>query len=407
MSKSSHFIGQPILSQLLKIINRGKVANIVSEQHSDHYYKKFDTWTHLVTMLYACLSNCRTLRELSTGMMACEGKLNHLGLDYAPKRSTISDGNKNRSSKVFESIYLMLYNQFRLVLSDSRISSKFPKGLKLADSTTISLFKEILRTSGRKRVDGRQKGGIKAHTVIDADNSAPSFIHYTSAATHDTCLLKVYNLEAGDFICFDKAYIDYEAFYDWSTKDITVVTRMKENAKYVAIMEKDIPDQCDDRIIKDEIVSVTTKDNAGNPQELKLRRVAFYDTQKDKVYIFICNNLELSAELIAEIYKRRWYIETFFRKLKQNFPLKYFLGDNQNAIEIQIWVCHIAMLLIEVVKRRLKKKWAFSNMVSMVRFHLMNYINLVSFLNNPEKAWSELINSKNDEIQMKIPFSSA
>lgn len=407
MSKSSHFIGQPILSQLLKNINRGKVAEIVSEQHSDHYYKKFDTWTHLVTMLYACLSNCRTLRELSTGMMACEGKLNHLGLDYAPKRSTISDGNKNRSSKVFESIYLMLYNQFRLVLSDSRISSKFPKGLKLADSTTISLFKEILRTSGRKRVDGRQKGGIKAHTVIDADNRAPSFIHYTSAATHDTCLLKVYNLEAGDFICFDKAYIDYEAFYDWSTKDITVVTRMKENAKYVAIMEKDIPDQCDDRIIKDEIVSVDTKDKGGNPQELKLRRVAFYDTQKDKVYIFICNNLELSAELIAEIYKRRWYIETFFRKLKQNFPLKYFLGDNQNAIEIQIWVCHIAMLLIEVVKRRLKKKWAFSNMVSMVRFHLMNYINLVSFLNNPEKAWSELINSKNEEIQMKIPFSSA
>jgi hypothetical protein len=407
MSKSSHFVGQPILSQLLKNINKGKIAELVVTHHSDRYYKKFTTWTHLVTMLYACLSNCRTLRELSTGMMACEGKLIHLGLDYAPKRSTISDGNKNRPSKIFKAIYMMLYVQYKAVLSDSRFTSKFPKGLKLADSTTIGLFKEILKTSGRKRIDGRQKGGIKAHTVIDADNRAPSFIHYTSAATHDTCLLKVYNLEAGDFICFDKAYIDYEVFYDWTTKGISMVTRMKENAKYEEIEEKDIPDQCDDRIIKDEIVSVITKDKEGKQQELKLRRVVFYDTKKDKVYVFMSNNLELSAELISQIYKRRWYIETFFRKLKQNFPLKYFLGDNQNAIEIQIWVCHIAMLLIEITKRRLTRKWAFSNMVSMVRFHLMNYINVVSFLNNPEKAWSEQINSIKDKTQIEIPFSSA
>jgi hypothetical protein len=340
-------------------------------------------------------------------MMACEGRLNHLGIDYTPKRSTISDGNMNRSSAVFEAIYQSLYEKYGSLLSDSGNPEKLPKGLKLADSTTIGLFKEILKTSGRKRIDGKQKGGIKAHTVIDADRTAPSFIHFTSAATHDKCLFDELKLEEGDFICFDKAYIDYRRFYNWTQQGISMLTRMKDNAVYESFEELDIPDKCDDRIIKDEIVTVQTENDKKEPVCLKLRRVAFYDTAKDKVYVFMCNNLDIEAEVIANIYKRRWYIETYFRELKQNFPLKYFLEDNQNAIEIQIWVSHIVMLLIEVLKKKVTRKWAFSNMISILSTHIMSYIDAVKFLNNPEKAWSE---KKKDHIvskQLKLKFSSA
>ena len=407
MNKSTHFSGQPIFSQLLNLLDKGKLATIATEKKSDRYYKKFKTYEHLVTMMFACLSNCVTLRELSTSMMACEGRLNHLGIDYTPKRSTISDGNKNRSSGVFEAIYQSLYEKYESILSDSGNSDKLPKGLKLADSTTIGLFKDILRTSGRKRIDGKQKGGIKAHTVIGADRTAPSFIHFTSAATHDKCLLDELNLEEGDFICFDKAYIDYKRFYNWNQQGISMVTRMKDNAVYVSLEELNIPDECDDRIIRDEIVTVETENEQKEPVYLKLRRVAFYDTAKDKVYVFMCNNLEIEAEVIANIYKRRWYIETYFRKLKQNFPLKYFLGDNQNAIEIQIWVSHIVMLLIEVLKKKVKRKWAFSNMVSMLSTHIMSYIDAVKFLNNPEKAWSEKKKEDIVSIQLKLKLSSA
>ena len=389
MNKSTHFIGQPIFSQILSVIDRDKINKIIKFHKSDRYYKNFKTWEHLVTMLYACLSDCKTLRELSTGLLACEGKLNHLGIQYAAKRSTISDGNKNRSSKVFESIYMMLYDTYNEFLSDSRNVKKLPKRLKLIDSTTIGLFKEILKTSGRKRLDGKQKGGIKAHTVIEADNYVPSFIHFTSAATHDKCILDVMKMEPGDFICFDKAYIDYKRFYNWSERGIFFVTRMKGNAVYEQLMELDIPDGCDDGVIRDELITVDTLDSKGNDQKLSLRRIAYWDNKKNKVYVFISNQLELEAEVIALIYKKRWYIETLFRKLKQNFPLKYFLGDNQNAIEIQIWISYISMLLLEVIRKRVKRKWAFSNMASMIRFHLMNYIKLIAFLNKPEKAWSE------------------
>lgn len=407
MNKSTHFSGQPIFAQLLKLLDRGKVSSLALEQKSDRYYKKFKTYEHLVTMMFACLSNCVTLRELTTSMMACEGRLNHLGIDYTPKRSTISDGNKNRSSTVFESIYQSLYEKYVSVLSDSGNTDKLPKGLKLADSTTIGLFKEILKTSGRKRIDGKQKGGIKAHTVIDADRTAPSFIHFTSAATHDKCLLDELKLEEGDFICFDKAYIDYKRFYKWTQQGIWLVTRMKDNAVYESLEELDIPDECDDRIIKDEIVTVHTENSQKVPVCLKLRRVAFYDKAKDKVYVFMCNNLDIEADVIANIYKRRWYIETYFRKLKQNFPLKYFLGDNQNAIEIQIWVSHIVMLLIEVLKKKVTRKWAFSNMVSMLSTHIMSYIDAVKFLNNPEKAWSEKKKENIGAKQLNLKFSTA
>ncbi|MFT4567373.1 MAG: hypothetical protein ACI9FN_002339 [Saprospiraceae bacterium] len=378
-----HFVGQPIFSQLLNLIDRSDVSRAAKELGSDRYYKTFKTWDHLVCMLYGTFSKCKTIRELSTGLLACEGKLKHLGLKQAPRRSTISDGNKNRDSKVFEQIYMDLYQRYEKLLSDSRFNKKLPKGLLLADSTTIGLFKEILKSSGRKRLDGRQKGGIKAHTVIPADRYVASFIHYTSAATHDSCLLDALKLEKGDMICFDKAYIDYQRFYCWSAQGIYMVTRMKDNAVYDHIEEKDIPDACDEGVIKDELIEVTTKNN----DQLQLRRVAYYDAKKDKVYVFISNNLELDADQIALIYKKRWEIEVFFRMLKQNFPLKYFLGDNQNAIEIQIWVANIAMLLMQLIKKGLNRKWALSNMVSMVRFHLMNYINLTSFLNHPERSW--------------------
>jgi len=401
MNKSSHFVGQPIFSQVLSLIDRSIVSRIVQDLDSDRYYKKFKTWDHLVAMLYAILSNCKTIRELSTGLLACEGKLVHLGLEQAPRRSTISDGNKNRDSLVFGEIYKALYENFKSIISDSRNNNQLPKGLLLADSTTIGLFKEILKSSGRKRLDGRQKGGIKAHTVIPADSYVAQFIHFTSAATHDSCLLDELSLDKGDMICFDKAYIDYQRFYEWSEKGIFMVTRMKDNAVYEVINENDIPDKCDESIIKDELIFVNTKDD----KELRLRRVAYYSSKKNKVYVFITNQLDLDAEQIALIYKKRWEIEVFFRYLKQNFPLKYFLGDNQNAIEIQIWVANIAMLLMQVIKKGLKRKWALSNMISMVRFHMMSYIKLTSFLNNPEKSW--LKQNKGNPNQLKLSFSSA
>jgi IS4 transposase len=165
------------------------------------------------------------------------------------------------------------------------------------------------------------------------------------------------------------------------------VTRQKDNAVYTVIKELDLSNTASDAIQKDERISVQ-KDN----KTIELRRIDYWDDNNKKVYGFITNHFELEPDKIADIYKHRWQIETMFKRLKQNFPLKYFLGDNQNAIEIQIWCGLFVQLLMLVVQRKTKRRWAYSNMVSIVRFHLITFIDLIKFLENPHKQWAELIN---------------
>ena len=137
-------------------------------------------------------------------------------------------------------------------------------------------------------------------------------------------------------------------------------------------------------------------------EEHRARRIAYWDDENERLFEFISNNFKLSAEKIALIYKKRWQIELLFKQLKQNFPLKYFLGDNENAIEIQIWAAMLANLLITLVKSRVKRSWAFSNLVSIIRQQLMNYINIYAFLEDPEGSWREIINESKIKYQNSL-----
>lgn len=396
MNKSTHFSGHPIIKQLLNLIPRHIISRTAESFDSDRYYKTCKTNEHLVSMLYAALSGVSSLRELSTVMLACEGKLSHLGLESFPKRSTLSDANANRSSQVFGSIYYSLLDKYGRFLSDSS-SLRLPvKHLKIVDSTTISLFSDILKGVGRNPINGRKKGGIKMHTMINALEDVPCLVRFSSAATHDHTFLRELDLKKGSFVVFDKAYTDYRQFFEWTQRDIYFFTRQKENASYKNLEEFDPQPNTPNNILRDEIITVEK-----NGQIIELRRVAYWDDDKKKTYSFISNNFLLSPDKICDIYKHRWQIETMFKRLKQNFPLKYFLGDNQNAIEIQIWCGLIIQLLMLVVQKRTKRRWAYSNMVSMIRLHLMSYINMFSFMENPTQKWDYLTN-KPPDIQLTM-----
>lgn len=402
MSKNTNLTGQPIFAQILFMIKRGQIRTIARKHGTDRYYKKLTTYKHLVTMLYMAFEGCTSIREVTTGLLACSTKLFHIGMDYSPRRSTLSDANKNRDSSVFQAIYMNLYKNYAGFLSDSRLSKIDLKRLFIVDSTTISLFKAILKGAGRKPKDpGKQKGGIKAHTMINAYENVPCLIRYSAAAKHDHTFLKEINLPKGSFITFDKAYNDYLQYKRFTDKGVWFVTLQKENAKYQVGEEYDIPDNIDEGVIKDEAIYLSYQKD-GQEKKIKLRRIAYWANDRQRLLIFISNNFELTADLIALIYKKRWQIETLFKQLKQNFPLKYFLGDNVNAIEIQIWVSLIANLLISVIKSRLKRNWSFSNMVSIIRQHLMNYINIYKFLNDPEKAWTSIIEKRKAEYQNSL-----
>ncbi len=401
MGKSTNFSGQPIFNQLLTFLDKSEIRKIAKDHGSERYVKKFTTYNHLVVMLFVAFEGYHSIREVILGLLANAHKLSHLGLSYLVKRSTFSEANKRRSSKVFEDIYMSVYRKHASSLADSRLNDKELKRLYIMDSSTISLFKDILKGVGRNPKNGKKKGGIKAHTLIKADENVPCLIRYSEAVKHDHMFLQdAQSLPSGSIITFDKGYVDYGMYEVFTAKSIWYVTRLKDNALYKARKEFDIPDDADSGVLKDEEVVLLYGRNKS--EEHKARRIAYWDSENERLFEFITNNMELPAEKIAYIYKKRWQIELLFKQLKQNFPLKYFLGDNENAIEIQIWAAMLANFLISLIKSKVKRSWAFSNMVSIVRRQLMNYINIYDFLEDPEKCWLVQIQNEKHKYQNSL-----
>lgn len=389
MVKSTNFTGQPIFSQLLRYISKEDVVRLGKVEGYDRYVKKLDSYTHLVTLLFAVFERYDSIREIVVGLLSNANKLQHLGIGYCLRRSTFAEANARRSSRLFGQVYAQLYARYAHRLADSRLSKGRMRKLYVMDSTTISLFCAILKGAGRNPKRGKKKGGIKAHAVIKADENVPFLVRFTSAATHDHVLLKEVKLPEGSFIVFDKGYVDYLQYERFSNEGVFYVTKLKANARYEGLEELDIPDEADSGIIKDELIVLRKKELTHTA-----RRIAYWDEEKGKLMVFLTNSMALTAEEVVDIYRRRWQIESLFKQLKQNFPLKYFYGDSVNAIESQIWATMIANLLLTLVRGQVRRAWSFSNLVAMVRQSLMSYIDLYRFLEHPEGEWLAVIGSR-------------
>jgi hypothetical protein len=402
MSKSSYFFGQSVFGQLISLIDLRNI-NLISNKHkSDYYVKKFDTSDHLISMLFSTFAHCTSLREVAASMLGLKGKINHFQLKHIPYKSTLSDANKRRSHLVFQDVYYSLLKQYHPIISDSQQSYAWENRLEIIDSSTISLFKDILSCVGRKSNTGKRKGGIKVHTQINLQGRVPKIVWFSAATTHDKLFLKHVQLEKGKIAVFDKGYNDYKTFDEFTVNGIFFVTRLKSNAAYESVAENDIPTYIDNGVIKDEIIRVDIKENGSYLKTIELRKIAYWDDENKRCFEFVTNLFGMNAGHIALIYKKRWQIELLFKQLKQNFPLKFFLGDNENAIKIQIWCALIVNLLLTVLHKKIKRRWAFSNLASFCRLHLFNYIHLIKFLENPEKDWLKEINP---QLQLKFNTS--
>lgn len=385
MNKSTFFTGQPIFNQILNFIPRSSVQRIARDLQADRYYKSFKTYEHLVTMLYSIFNHCTSLREVTTGLLAWEHRLQHLGMDSPPRRSTISDANKNRSSEVFEKIYFKLLERYRAILPDSRKRSR-KNNLYIFDSTSIALFQEILKGSGLSKADGRRKGGIKVHTLLHAGHDIPTMIRYSPSANNDATFLKEVQLPKGSVVVFDKGYRNYKAYNSLSQQGVTWVTRHHDHSVYKIKERCQVNEFQNKQGIKTDWIIELGHDHSKKATKVTARMIKYYDAVKKRYFCFITNNFHLAPLTIANYYHQRWQIETFFKRIKQNYPLQYFLGDNENAIKIQIWCALIADLLLKVIRRGTRSTMAYSNITGLVRLHLMTYMDLKSFLRSPEKS---------------------
>ena len=389
MPKSTFFTGQPIFNQILSLIPRNMVITLSKEHKTDHYCKKFRSYDHLVTMLYSVFHGCSSLREVITGMQAMSSRLAHLGVHYCPRRSTLADANEKRTASFFTDLYHKIYQRYYGSLPDSLKGKKILDRLFVIDSTIISLFSTIMQSTGSYGLNGKKKGGLKAHLLVRAKDNLPCFIRITHGKQGDSSFLPLVKLPAGSIVVMDKGYRNYQQLISWNDQKITWVSRLLARAVYKIVNLNALNShQQNQGVQQDAFIEL------GNPKTIsinpiqKARLITFYDAITGKQLYFITNDLKLAASTIADIYKRRWQIELLFKRIKQNFQLHSFLGDNENAIRIQLWCTFIADLLVKIIKDQVdkKRKWSMANLAGLIRLHLGTYIALYEFLYNPEKA---------------------
>ena len=386
MGKSTHFFGQPVYGQLIKSLDREKIIELSRKNGGEKYIKSFTGFTHLLTMLYAVIMRFDSLREIEAAMTAEVRKLHHIGIDKVPKRSTLSDANARRSEKFFEDVYRDVYQSNREKLSsDSRRNGteEWVKRLRIIDSTTITLFSNVIfKGVGRHPKTGKKKGGIKVHSVIHANEGVHCDVRFTSAATNDSFMLAPSHFQHDEIVALDRAYINYEKFEELTQRNVVYVTKMKKNLKYETLVDC-MDMNPDGRMEYREQVVVFRKDGVSHIARI----ITYVDIKKGKtpkLVSLLTNDFDMSMETVVAIYRRRWQIESLFKQIKQNFPLRYFYGESANAIKIQIWVTLIANLLLSLLQISLKRRWSFSGLATMVRIVLMEYLNMNNFFNMPD-----------------------
>jgi hypothetical protein len=230
--------------------------------------------------------------------------------------------------------------------------------------------------------------------MMNAFSGVAEFVRITEARENDRKFLYHLKLAPNSWLVFDKAYTIYHQFSKWKDQKVWIVTRMNDNSVYH--VTKVLADRTKQKnakgVLKEQYITVAEKIVNKNLGRLKLRRIVF-KTQEGKVYVFMTNNFTLPASQIATIYKNRWMIELLFKQIKQNFPLRYFWGESPNAIKTQVYCVLIAQLIMVVIRKKAATKKSFANIITVIRLHLMSYVELLEFIKDTYKAWRKTHNA--------------
>jgi hypothetical protein len=366
---------------MLQLISRTGFEQAVRKHRAERHARGFSSWGQFVAMLFCQLGGAKSLREICGGLAASEGKLRHLGLPAAPPRSTLAYANEHRPWQLYEELFQQLLTQCRAVaVQQSAGSHKFRFKHKLisVDATVIDLCASVFDWARFRRT----KGAVKLHLLLDHDGFLPCYAVITEGKHHEVRVARQMQYESGTLLVMDRGYNDYGWFADLTQQGVYFVTRMKDNADYLVLEERELPRR--KGLLRDQVICFYQQAREG--KQCYFRRIEFYDEEQDRVLVFVTNHLTLAAATVAEVYKQRWQIELFFKALKQSLRIKTFVGTSANALKTQIWAALIAILLIKYLQLKARFGWSLSNLVALLRQQLFVYRDLWAWLNDPFQA---------------------
>ena len=363
-----------LFSQILTLFQRSDFIRHVRELEADYGAKGFSCWDQFVAMLFCQLGQARSLREITDGLLSCEGKLKHLGLrGPAPCRSTLSYANAHRPWQLYQRLFYDLLAQCQALSPKKKF--RFKNRLLTLDSTLVELCASLYDWAHFTRT----KGAIKIHCLLDHDGYLPVFAHIDEGKSDDRAVARMLDLPKGSVIVIDRGYCDYQLFNRWTQAGVFFVSRLRSSASYVRV--KSLPVPTGGPVLADHLVQFTAA--RGCPALPVWRRLSFWCQEKNEEIEIITNQLTWAASTLMAVYKARWQIELFFKSLKQQLKIKTFVGTSPNAVQIQIWTALISILIIRYLQFRSQFHWALSNLVALLRLNLFTYRDLWQWINRP------------------------
>lgn len=367
-----------LFSQIISKLDRRKFSKLVIYKQTDKHQKGFNSWTQLVSMLFCQFAKSQSVRDISNGLRSATGNLNHLGIQRAPSKSTISYQNKNRDWTLFRDYYYALRDSLGQQAHLKRVKFKIKSKIFLLDATTISLCLSIYDWAKYKT----SKGAVKMHTLLDYDGNLPNYVNISDGKTADNKGAYDIPLVKRSVIVADRFYNDFSLLKVWDSNEVFFVIRHKENMQFTSIKENELPDNRHQHILKDEIIELNGVQSK-KKYPSRLRRVTVWDDKNQQVIELITNQMFWTANTIGELYKGRWDIEIFFRDIKQLLHIKSFIGTSQNAVMIQIWTALITILILKALKAMAKYNWYLSNLVAFIRLNLFVKVDLQKWIDMP------------------------
>lgn len=367
-----------LFSQIIQRLDRPSFNKLVKEKETDKHSKGYNSWTHLVSMLFCQFAKSQSVRDISNGLRSATGNLNHLGIQKAPSKSTVSYQNERRDWELFRDYYYKLLQTLGQQAHCKRVKFRIKSRIFLLDSTTISLCLSLFDWAKYKTA----KGAVKMHTLLDYDGHLPAYVNITNGKTADNKGAYDIPLLKQSVIVADRFYNDFSLLNVWDSNDVFFVVRHKDNLQFKSIKENTLPDNRHEHILKDETIELTGNQSIRKYPK-QLRRVAVWDEKNQQEIELITNQTTWTANTISELYKARWQIEIFFREIKQLLHIKSFIGISENAVMIQIWTALITILILKALKAIGKHAWYLSNLVAFIRLNLFVKIDLQKWLDEP------------------------
>ena len=373
-----------VFSQLVEFLPQRVFDRITNKYTGNKSIKHFTCWNQLLCMIFGQLSYRESLRDLIIVIEAHQSKVYHLGFGKNVSRSNLSKANENRNFKIFEEFASHLISLAQSKINDKKIEIK--GNIYAFDSSTIDLCLSVFCWAHFRKT----KAGIKLHTLFDVNTQIPVFIHITEANIHDVNAMDVIDYEPLAYYIFDRAYVDYERLFRITLAKAFFVVRAKSNVKFKRMYSNKIEKSTG--VKYDQTGKIEGFYTSKNYPE-KIRKVKFYDTEKDRILIFLTNNFELKAHEIALLYKQRWQVELFFKWIKQHLKVRTFWGLTENAVRIQFNRAIITYCLVSIVSKELKINRSIYEILQIISASLLDKTPLNELLNKCDYENKETTNS--------------